>query len=97
MAELREQGLQDFFILNDGTQKNAISLGVFKSEDAANKFLEAVTGRGVRNAQVGARTQSIQQTVLVLRDPQPAQTEQLQQLKNDFAGSEVRIGPCDKA
>jgi len=89
--------LKDFFIMNDGFQKNAISLGVFKSEDAANKFLEAVAARGVKNAKAGARTQSIQQTVLVLRDPQPAQTEQLQQLKNGFAGSEVRIGPCDKA
>ena len=97
VAELREQGLKDFFIMNDGAQKNAISLGVFKSEDAANKFLGAITERGVKNAKAGARTQSIQQTVLVLRDPQPAQTEQLQQLKHDFVGSEVRIGPCDKA
>jgi hypothetical protein len=96
-ASPNSKGLQDFFILNDGAQRNAISLGVFKSEDAANKFLEAVAARGVKNAKAGARTQSIQQTVLVLRDPQPAQTEQLQQLKNGFAGSEVRIGPCDKA
>lgn len=97
VIELKAQGLKDFFILSDGTRKNAISLGVFKTEDAANKFLETVQAKGVNNAESGARTQTIQQTVLVLRDPQPAQTEQLQQLKNDFAGSEVKIGPCDKA
>ena len=97
VTELKTQGLKDFFILTDGAQKNAISLGVFKTEDAANKFLDTVKGKGLKTAKSGARTQTIQQTIVILRDPQPAQTEQLQQLKNDFPGSEVRLGPCDKA
>ena len=77
--------------------RNAISLGVFKTEDAANKFLDSVRSQGVKNARYGARTQTIQQTTFVLHDPQPAQAERLQQLKADFAGSEVKIGPCDRA
>ncbi len=97
VAELKAEGLKDFFILNDGAQKNAISLGIFKTEDAANKFLDALREKGVKNARYGARTQTIQQTYVVLRDPQPAQTERLQQLKSEFAGSEIRIGPCDRA
>ena len=97
VAELKAEGLKDFFILSDGPQKNAISLGVFKTEEAANKFLDAVKEKGVQNARSGARTQTIQQTFVILRDPQPAQTERLQQLKGDFAGTEVRIGPCDRA
>ena len=97
MGELKAEGLKDFFILNDGPQKNAISLGVFKTEEAANKFLDSVKEKGVQNARSGARTQTIQQTYVILRDPQPAQTERLQQLKGDFAGSEIRIGPCDRA
>ena len=97
VGELKAEGLKDFFILNDGPQKNAISLGVFKTEEAANKFLDSVKEKGVQNARSGARTQSIQQTYVILRDPQPAQTERLQQLKGDFAGSEIRIGPCDRA
>ena len=97
VAELKAEGLKDFFILSDGPQKNAISLGVFKTEEAANKFLDAVKEKGVQNARSGARTQTIQQTYVILRDPQPAQTERLQQLKGDFAGSEIRIGPCDRA
>lgn len=96
VVELRAQGLNDFFILTEGAQKNAISLGVFKTEDAADKFLEMVKAQGVKNARSGTRTQTIQQTILVLRDPQPAQTEQLQRLRSDFAGSEVRIGSCEK-
>ena len=96
IIELRTQGLKDFFILSEGPQRNAISLGVFKTEDGANKFLETLRAQGVTNAKSGERTQTISQTFLVLRDPQPAQADQLQQLKNNFAGSEVRIGPCDK-
>jgi hypothetical protein len=96
VAQLRELGLKDFFILSDGVQRNAISLGVFKTEDGANKFLETIKAQGVSNAQAGERTQTIQQTVIVLRDPQPAQTQKIQALKADFAGSDVQIGPCDK-
>ena len=96
VEELRGLGLKEFFILSDGAQRNAISLGVFKTEDSANKFLDAVRKQGVANARSGARAQTIQQTTFVLRDPQPAQAERLQQLKTDFAGSEVKIGPCDR-
>ena len=94
--QLKGLGLKDFFILNDGAQRNAISLGVFKTEEAASKFLESIKTQGVNNARTGARTQTIQQTTFVLRDPQPAQAEKMQQLKSEFAGSEVKIGPCDR-
>ena len=97
VAELRDLGLKDFFILSDGAQRNAISLGVFKTEDGANKFLETIKAQGIRNAKSGERSQTIQQTVIVLRDPQPAQAQKIQALKADFPGSEVQIGPCDKS
>jgi hypothetical protein len=97
VGELKKLGLKDFFILSEGGQRYSISLGIFKTEDAANKFLESIKAKGVRTAVTGARTQPIQQTVLVVRDPQPAQAEQLQKLKDDFAGSDIRIGPCEKA
>lgn len=96
VAELKAQGLKDYFILTDGPQKYAISLGIFKTVDAANKFLETAREKGAKTALSGERTQTISQTILVLRDPQPAQTERLQQLKGDFPGSDVKIGPCEK-
>jgi len=96
VAEMRNLGLKDFFIVSDGPQRNAISLGVFKTEEGANKFLDSVREKGVTTAKTGERTQSIQQTVIVLRDPQPAQAQKIQAMKADFAGSDVQIGPCDK-
>jgi hypothetical protein len=97
IGELRALGLKDFFVLNDGAFRNAVSLGVFKTEDAANKFVDSLRNQGVTNARSGARAQTIQQTVFVVRDPQPAQTQQIQALKAEFAGSDVQIGPCDKS
>jgi hypothetical protein len=97
VAELRGLGLKDFFIVTDGALKNAISLGVFKTEDTAGKFLENVKALGVKTAKSGARSQTILQTVFVLRDPQPAQADQMQRLKASFPGSEVKIGPCEGA
>ena len=97
IAELRALGLKDFFVLNDGALKNAVSLGVFKTEDAATKFVDTLRNQGVTNARSGARTQTIQQTVFVVRDPQPAQTQHIQALKADFAGSDVQMTPCEKS
>ena len=97
VGELKTRGLTDYFVLSDGPQKNAISLGIFKTEEAASKYHEAVKLRGVISARIGPRSQPVAQAVLVLRDPQPAQTEKLQQLKTDFPGSDVKIGPCDRA
>ena len=97
VGELRARGLTDYYILNDGPQKNAISLGIFKTEEAANSYHQTIKARGVNSARVGPRAQGIAATTLVLRDPQPGQTDRIQQLKSDFAGSEVRIGPCNGA
>ena len=96
VAELRALGVTDYYIVSDGPLRNAISLGIFKSEEAASKYHESIKPRGVNSARVGPRSQPIALTVLVLRDPQPAQTERIQQLKSDFPGSEVRIGPCER-
>jgi len=55
-AELQALGIGDFFIVTDGPQKFAISLGVFSREEAANKHLEQLRGKGVKTALVGARS-----------------------------------------
>jgi len=55
-AELRSLGVADMFIVQDaGQNQYAISLGLFKSEVAAGRQLEALKGRGVRSAQIATR------------------------------------------
>ena len=55
-AELRELGLTDFYILNvDSPLKNAISLGVFKTEAGAQAMLARLNKQGVRSARITPR------------------------------------------
>jgi len=55
-SELRARGVTDYFInLEAGTQRYAISLGVFSTEKGAMERLTELRARNVRSAQVTAR------------------------------------------
>lgn len=55
-AELRALGIDDFFIIQDNPALRwAISLGVFKQEEAARTHLANLTLKGVRSARIGQR------------------------------------------
>jgi hypothetical protein len=96
LEELKAQGVKDLSLVDGGPQRFAISLGVFRSEDAAQAHLAALEAQGVKTAKVGARVQSIAQTALVVRDPPAPAVARLKELQSTFPGSEIRIGTCDK-
>jgi hypothetical protein len=94
--ELKALGVRDVAVVDSGTQRFAISLGVFRSEDAAQSRLDALQAQGVKTAKVGARAQSVTQTLLVVRDPPAPAVARMKDLQGGFAGSEIKIGTCDK-
>lgn len=51
-AELRKLGIRDFYVLQDTPARHGISLGVFKTEDAAKAHLARLAELGVRSARV---------------------------------------------
>lgn len=54
--ELKSLGVSDFFIMNDASpMKNAISLGVFKSEALAQALLASLVKQGVHSARISPR------------------------------------------
>ena len=58
-AELKAQGVSNYFIMNETTPtKWAISLGVFKSETAAQTLLAALKKQGVTGARIAGRSSS---------------------------------------
>ena len=72
IAELSEQGVNEYFAVeNGGEMHNAISLGIFKSEEAANNYLQTLRNKGVRSAQVGRRDHRVTQTAFLVRNPDP--------------------------
>jgi len=97
-AELKQSGIDDLYVIQDnGAQRNAISLGVFKSEDAAQAYLVTLRNKGLQNARIGPRNQAISQTLFSVRDPQPALVAKLEAAKNEFAGSEIKTVTCDQS
>ena len=54
-GELKQLEISDFFVVQDGPSRFAISLGVFSSEKGAQDRLADLKVKGVRSAKVGPR------------------------------------------
>jgi len=95
-AELKGLGLgaEEYFILQDeGPARWAISLGVYRTEDAAQSRLEALRVRGVRSAQVGAREALVPKVWFRVRSATSAHQGMLKELAGGFPGTELRDCP----
>jgi len=56
-AALRQQGIDEIFVFQDpGPNQHALSLGLFRSEDAARRFMESLNTKRVAGAQIVARS-----------------------------------------
>lgn len=95
VAQLKALGVEEYFIVQEaGKWRNAISLGIFKTEDAAQKFLESLKGKGVKSATVGERMSKFTLTVFVLKNPDAGTTAKVVALQNEFPGSELKATTC---
>jgi hypothetical protein len=89
-AELKRLGVDDYFVVPDDPKwHNAISLGVFKTEDAAKARLAALRAKGVKSAVVAARAAQTGKTYFQVHDANPAVAAKLNELKQGFPGSDV--------
>jgi hypothetical protein len=96
-ALLKAAGIKDFFIVDSGPQRFAISLGVFRTEDAANAYRADVAAKGFNNVQAGAQQQTSMATMLVIRDPREPLISRLRELAPSYPGAEAKVGPCEKS
>lgn len=55
-GELRQLGISDYFIIQEGINRFAISLGVFSSEKGGQERLSELRGKGVRSARLAPRS-----------------------------------------
>lgn len=90
-AELKALGVDEYYIVQEeGPMRNAVSLGVFKTEAAATSHLEALRAKGVKTAQAGARETALQKTWFQVRQADDALVAKLREVAQPFAGTEVR-------
>lgn len=93
--ELRSLGVLDFFVVQEAKWRHAISLGVFKDEKLANSLLQDLRARGVRSAVKGVRNHEGMQASLLLKQVAPDVVAQIEQLKPDFPGTELKQTSCE--
>lgn len=93
-TELKALAIDDFFIIQDeGPQRWALSLGVFRSEEAAQARLAALRSQGVRSAQLGARDTVVPKLWLQVKEVDEALLARLKELARSIEGSELRECP----
>jgi hypothetical protein len=93
-AELKGLGVGDYFIMQEeGPLRWSLSLGVFRTEEAAQARLAALREQGVRTAQVGQRETAVPKVWLRVRGVDPALERQLAKVARQMSGSELRSCP----
>ena len=95
IGELKALGIADFFLVQEtGQWRNAISLGIFRTDEAAQTYLGKLKERGVRSAVAERRENFLKQIAFLVREPDPAMVAKLAALQQEFAGTELKATQC---
>lgn len=95
VALLKRHGVNDYFVLQEkGKWLNAISLGVFRTKEAAEKYLVTLHAKGVRSAKLGERASKRKFTVFVMKELDPGTADKLRAVQKDFQESELKVSAC---
>ncbi len=90
-AELKALAVDDYFVVQeDGPYRWALSLGVFRSEDAAQARLTTLREQGVRSAQVGPRETPVAKVWLQVKAVDAGLYARLKEVARGMEGSELR-------
>ncbi len=94
VEELHNLGIQDSYVVQEPKWRFAISLGIFKDEQLANKLLEDLKNKGVKSALKGVRNQEKEQYSLLINGMTPDKVDQINKLMPEFTGSELKEVNC---
>lgn len=95
VAQLRARGVTDLFVVQEpGEWLNAIQLGVFKSRESAQNFLEGLRAKDVNTAQVGERSGKNKSKQFIINYLDEETSASLIALQKNFAGNELKRVSC---
>ncbi|HEY6093970.1 MAG TPA: SPOR domain-containing protein [Gallionellaceae bacterium] len=98
VRELKAAGISDYFVIKEsGALKNAISVGVFKTEEAARHYQAELGKKGLKSVQVASREAQLKFIVFTFRQVDAATANQLGVWQKDYPGSELKTLPCGAA
>ena len=97
IEKIKAVGVDDYFVVQDSRKWfNAISLGVFKTRDAAVNFQLSLKKKGLTSTKVGERKKKLKYTVFVIKGVDAEGKARLAKLQKDFANSELKAVACQK-
>lgn len=97
VEELKRAGVTDQFVISDGDLRNGISLGFFKSEEAAHRHLAYLQAKGVSDAVVKPRPAGNLTVTLQIRDLTAVERAKLEAIAVGHASAELKFRPCPGA
>ena len=93
-AEIKELGVRDYFVVQEeGEHRWAVSLGIYRSEEAAQARLAALRNQGLHDARVGARDNVVPKVWLQVNSVDASLQARLKVLARQIEGSELKDCP----
>jgi hypothetical protein len=90
-AELKALGIGEYFIVQEeGEHRWALSLGVFRTEEAAQARLASLRTQGVRTARVGPRETLVPKVWLQVKSVDAPLQARLKEIARQIEGSELK-------
>ena len=96
VANLKKAGVKDVSALSD----NAVSLGLFSSDDAAQKVVADLKTKApllVKDVQVSPRSPQVKEVLFTIREPDTNMVARLTLMQRDFEASGLRAVACPVA
>lgn len=94
-AELKALGVTDIFVVLEPKWRNAISFGVFEDEQLANKLLNELKAKGVKDVVKALRNQGRGHSSLIFNNLAANQITALKQLKSEFPEAALKEVGCN--
>ena len=95
VEELKGLGIQDSFVMQDNNQwRYAVSLGVFSTQEAADKYFAQIREKGVKSAKAAPRNQDGGHSSMIFKSTGANIEAELVKLKQNFPATELKAVPC---
>lgn len=93
-SELKALGIRDMFVVQEDKWKNAISFGIFEDELLADKLVQELKAKGVKNIEKALRSNGKGQHNLLFNNLSDNGLAELNKLKPDFPTAELKEVSC---
>jgi cell division septation protein DedD len=92
--EIKALGINDFFIVQEPKMRYAISFGVFKQEEGANRLMAELRGKGINQLVKAVKNKGAESTTLKLEGVTSTLLEQLKKNLPDYPSTDIKAIDC---